>query len=357
MDSIEKAAFFSGKNSNASTVGAKHSSNVTMLTGTATSDSENGYVKVNMHGTTISSDDNQSIEIPTMAYIEDGDEVNVAVIGSDGSAKSLLVTGVNGGGDRTKERIDKLIAKVEEQYGVSDDPSKQPTSWSTTAPTIQNGKYIWTRSVITNSKGEQSTSDIICVNSGANASGDSIKSIDVEYYLSSSSKELLGGQWQTTSPEWEDGEYIWSRTTTIYNNGTVNTSSPVCIAGTGIPMTKIKAAIDTKIDDIDNGGENLIRNSNTFDFDGYGFVSSYVESGDKPIKTQEGRELSSTISGTYGNGISASSIPKSSTDIESVYVNDGTDIKQMEVINFKKAINHVELYEDSDGDLVVRIYK
>ncbi len=63
---------------------------------------------------------------------------------------------------------------------------------------------------------------------------DSIKSVDVEYYLSDSSTELIGESWSTTAPEWNDGKYMWSRTVIIDGAGNKNYSpnqNGVCIAG------------------------------------------------------------------------------------------------------------------------------
>lgn len=48
----------------------------------------------------------------------------------------------------------------------------------------------------------------------------SVKSTDVEYYLSTSSTGLAGGSWQTIAPIWTDGKYMWSRTKVILNDGT-----------------------------------------------------------------------------------------------------------------------------------------
>ena len=62
----------------------------------------------------------------------------------------------------------------------------------------------------------------------------SVKSTDVEYYLSTSSTSLSGGAWQTTAPDWVDGKYMWSRTKTTLNDGTVNytpSTNGTCIAG------------------------------------------------------------------------------------------------------------------------------
>lgn len=58
-----------------------------------------------------------------------------------------------------------------------------------------------------------------------------VATVQVEYYLSSSKTELKDGKWETVAPEWEEGKYMWSRTTTILADGTVKTSDPTCIAG------------------------------------------------------------------------------------------------------------------------------
>lgn len=63
---------------------------------------------------------------------------------------------------------------------------------------------------------------------------DSIASVDVEYYLSTSTTDLSGGSWSTAAPTWVNGKYMWSRTVTTDGAGN-KTYSPnqngVCIAG------------------------------------------------------------------------------------------------------------------------------
>ena len=60
---------------------------------------------------------------------------------------------------------------------------------------------------------------------------DNIQSLDVEYYLSTSTDSPTGGSWSVTAPEWEDGKYMWSRQKITYGNGTVVYSNQTCIAG------------------------------------------------------------------------------------------------------------------------------
>ena len=60
---------------------------------------------------------------------------------------------------------------------------------------------------------------------------DAIKTVDVEYYLSSSKTELKDGEWLTKAPEWTEGKYMWSRQVVYYNDGTSETRNETCIAG------------------------------------------------------------------------------------------------------------------------------
>jgi hypothetical protein len=234
MDVIEKAALLFGKGQQIKQ-GAAHSANVTTLTGTATGDSVDGIVTVDLGGMTISDEDMQAIELPTTCDVREGDTVQVQVSGADGTAKNLLVTGVIAGGDRTRAEIAAAIMQVVEEYGTSGSPTVVPTSWQATPPMWHEGIYIWTRSIITHGDGTVTTSPAVCINAGGGGGsgtpGVGIQSVDVQYYLSTSPTTLTGGSWQTTAPTWEDGSYIWSKTVTVLTDGTRTESDPACITG------------------------------------------------------------------------------------------------------------------------------
>lgn len=233
MDSIDKASLLMGTGLQKKQ-GAAHSANVTTITGVAASDSIDGVVRVDLGGTTISDEDTQAVELPTTCDVREGDTVQIQVAGADGTAKSLLVTGVIAGGDRTRAEIAALILSVAEEYGTSTDPATPPTSWQATAPMWQDGVYIWTHSVITRGDGSIETTEPICTNAGKGKSGDpgvGIQTIDVQYYLSASPTTPTGGIWSTTAPTWEDGRYMWSKTITTLTDGSATESDPVCITG------------------------------------------------------------------------------------------------------------------------------
>lgn len=65
----------------------------------------------------------------------------------------------------------------------------------------------------------------------AGTNGISVSSVEVYYYLSTSSTELIGGSWSTERPIWVDGKYIWSKQKTTLSNGSSSETDPVCITG------------------------------------------------------------------------------------------------------------------------------
>lgn len=94
-----------------------------------------------------------------------------------------------------------------------------------------------------------------------------VKSVNVMYYLSTSTTELSGGTWTDVAPTWEANKYMWSKTVTTLSDGTIKESSPTCIAGAkgqdGVPgkdgkttYTWIKYADDENGNGISNNPTN-----------------------------------------------------------------------------------------------------
>lgn len=69
------------------------------------------------------------------------------------------------------------------------------------------------------------------VNSQTEAIKKTVKQVDVEYYLSTSTSSATGGTWSTTAPIWQEGKYMWSRQKVTYTDGTSITRNATCIAG------------------------------------------------------------------------------------------------------------------------------
>lgn len=131
-------------------------------------------------------------------------------------------------------------------------------SWSTTAPTWVNGKYMWSRTVKTDGAGNKTYSPSqngVCIagatgatgakgdkgdtgatgpqgpTGGTGPTGKGVKSITEQYYKSTSATSLSGGSWSGTYPGWENGKYIWTRSVITYTDNTTTTTTAVCVTG------------------------------------------------------------------------------------------------------------------------------
>lgn len=137
------------------------------------------------------------------------------------------------------------VKSYREQYYLSTSYSTPAGgSWSYNVPRWTDGKFMWTRTVVTYTDNTTWTSDPVCVTGSAGPSGKGVKSFEVLYYLSTSSSSLVGGSWSTTAPKWEDGKYIWTKTKVTYTDNTTYESSPVCLTGgqgkTGLPGAMLR---------------------------------------------------------------------------------------------------------------------
>lgn len=87
---------------------ASSRSTTSTIKGVATTDSSDGVVYVDLGGDVVSQDDEQGVPVATTADVREGDQVVVTLSGADGTAKGVTVTGVPGGGDRTKAEVDAV---------------------------------------------------------------------------------------------------------------------------------------------------------------------------------------------------------------------------------------------------------
>ena len=126
----------------------------------------------------------------------------------------------------------KGIKSTDVEYAISVSNVIAPVDgWQTTSPEWEAGKYIWSRTKIVYSDDEVKYTQAACISGGQGADGKGIKSITEEYYLSSSSATTTGGKWQTTSPAWKNGWYIWTRTRIVFTDGTTTTTNAICVTG------------------------------------------------------------------------------------------------------------------------------
>lgn len=119
-------------------------------------------------------------------------------------------------------------------YQVSANGNNPPSGeWLTSIPSIPEGQYLWTRTVVTYSDGTETASYSVSKNGEKGQSGTSvtITSTEIEYAVSTSGTVQPSSGWQTTLPSVESGSYLWTRTTVNYSDGTNTVAYSVAYQG------------------------------------------------------------------------------------------------------------------------------
>ena len=147
---------------------------------------------------------------------------------------------------------DKYTALEQTVTGINSTVSEHTSSINSNTNNITNisSKYttlsedlngFTTRVSSVESTNATNTSDISELKQNVNKISTTIKStesktvskVEMLYYVSTSTTELIGGEWSTESPTWEAGKYIWNKTKTYYINEDIDPieTDPVCITG------------------------------------------------------------------------------------------------------------------------------
>lgn len=164
----------------------------------------------------------------TITYTDDSiTKTNPVIIGVYGDKGQNGAAGEDGVG----------IVSITEKYAVSSSNSTAPTTWYDTVQTMTStNRYLWNYEIVkyTNNTTSETAKRVIGIYGDKGDKGETgvgISSVDIEYYLSTSSTAQSGGSWSTTAPTWVDGKYMWSRTKTVTTAGKTTYSNPVCITG------------------------------------------------------------------------------------------------------------------------------
>ena len=125
------------------------------------------------------------------------------------------------------ETIGEMAVSADVQYGLSDSPTEQPTSWTTTA-LWQQGRHMWTRTKVTLANGDvqYSTPRRITNDKGIGAA-----EVTEQYYLSTSQDSQTGGSWLNSQPAWVSGRYYWTRSRVTWSDGSVTYTEPQLARG------------------------------------------------------------------------------------------------------------------------------
>lgn len=151
------------------------------------------------------------------------------------------------------------IASVDVEYYLSTSAtSLAGGSWSTTAPTWVNGKYMWSRTVKTDGAGNKTYSPSqngVCIAGATGATGakgatgpqgptgKGIKSTTITYQLSASRTTAPTGTWLGSPPATDIAKpYLWTRTIITYTDNTI--SSPAYSVSTPYDLNLVLTDIN-----------------------------------------------------------------------------------------------------------------
>lgn len=125
-------------------------------------------------------------------------------------------------------RVGVGISNTDVEYAESKSQTTAPTEgWQTTAPKWRKGYYIWSRTHIYYTDGDEKVTTPMCLSVAR-----SIDRIEEYYYSSTSPTTITGGEWvKSKSPTWVSDKYIWSKSIIYYTDGTSTETTPICCTG------------------------------------------------------------------------------------------------------------------------------
>ena len=133
------------------------------------------------------------------------------------------------------------VSSTETTYSSSTDGNTPPTSgWQATIPTVPPGQYLWTKILWTYTDASTKTAYTVG-KMGENGSdgedglpgkdGVGIENTTIEYAVSSDGQNQPSTGWQTTVPNVPQGQFLWTKITWDYTDGTSETGFAVARYG------------------------------------------------------------------------------------------------------------------------------
>lgn len=125
-------------------------------------------------------------------------------------------------------RVGVGISNTDLEYAESTSQTTAPIEgWQTTAPKWRKDYYIWSRTHIYYTDGNEKVSTPMCLSVAR-----SIDRIEECYYSSTSSTAITGGAWvKGKSPAWVSGRFIWTKSIIYFTDGTSTETTPICCTG------------------------------------------------------------------------------------------------------------------------------
>lgn len=139
-------------------------------------------------------------------------------------------------------------------YQVGASGTTKPTGeWKTEVPSVPNGQFLWTKTVVNYSDGKSTEAYSVSYKgtngtNGSNGTSVTVSSTSVTYQAGTSGTTPPTGTWSPTVPNVANGQYLWTKTVVNFSDGKSTESYSVSYKGTnGINGTNGKDAITMAI--------------------------------------------------------------------------------------------------------------
>ena len=122
------------------------------------------------------------------------------------------------------------ITATEVTYQASASGTETPSGeWLKNVPSVPVGQFLWTRTIVRYSDGKSTTAYSVSRNgtNGNNGSSVTVKSTSTTYQKSNSGTTPPSGDWLTSIPATNPGEYLWTKTVVTYSDNKSTTSYSV----------------------------------------------------------------------------------------------------------------------------------
>lgn len=222
-------------------------------------------------------------------------------------------------GDKGENGSDGVgIENSDISYQASDSGTEVPIgNWSPTIPAVEDGQFLWTRTIITYTNDETSTIYSVGKIAANGSDGNGISITEITYQASDSGTTVPTGTWTREIPTVLGGEYLWTRTIITYTDKSKSTSYSVSrngadgAAGRVYILEPTTLVIKKTIENIllpsqitfssyyrDGATASRIAYSGRFiieEDDGNGYVKKYTSSSNENVKTYSPTTNAKTI--------------------------------------------------------------
>lgn len=173
-----------------------------------------------------------TITFTTTATISSACEATIPVVVDGIIINKKFSFAVAKTGSAGKDGTSVTVSSTSVTYQAGTSGTTKPTgTWSASVPTVSNGQYLWTKTVVTYSDGN-STEAYSVSYKGTNGTSVTVSSTSITYATSTSGTTAPTSGWSTSVPTVSNGQYLWTKTYVKYSDNKETTSYSVSYKGT-----------------------------------------------------------------------------------------------------------------------------